>query len=209
VLPPKTHLSVFEGRVETLTSFSDTSGNIAVNQVKRTYNGFGQVTIEQQDHDGTVNGSTPQVQYAYSTTADQGSRLTKITYPNGRNVNYLYDSIMYGSNLYTTISRLIAIAVDDGSDLDTAPDVLENYSYFGLSTVVVRSRPENLTQLSYAYLTTQDIGPVWNTAAAPNASNRNVEDIYIGLANHGRVVEQRWEEVNSDGDSVQALDHFK
>jgi hypothetical protein len=56
-----------------------------VNEVKYTYNGYGQLTKDEQDHDSAVDGSTLNVSYAYSeSTGSNHSRLTSMTYPNTR-----------------------------------------------------------------------------------------------------------------------------
>ena len=46
------------GRVQAVTSYSDTSGTTAVNQVEYVYNGWGQVFCEYQEHDGAVDGNS-------------------------------------------------------------------------------------------------------------------------------------------------------
>ena len=57
-----------------------TSGHI-VNQDQNFYNGLMQLTGEYQALSGAVDtGSTPEVQYGYSTIAN-GSNLTSMTYP--------------------------------------------------------------------------------------------------------------------------------
>lgn len=50
-----------------------------------------------QEHAGTADGSTPAVQYSVDDGAGGGSdaayvRPTQITYPNGRQVDYAYES---------------------------------------------------------------------------------------------------------------------
>ena len=59
------------------------SGGNAKDRVRHTYNGLGQLTGQQQMHNGT---SGPSVGYAYSEMADGAnhSRLISMTYPNGR-----------------------------------------------------------------------------------------------------------------------------
>jgi hypothetical protein len=75
-----------------------------VNQVLRTFNGLRQLTAEYQEHSGEVDTeTTPMVQYTYSEMEDEAnhSRLTSIIYPNGRVLNFNYDS-----GLDDSISRL-------------------------------------------------------------------------------------------------------
>jgi hypothetical protein len=82
------------GRLQTVTSYSDTAGTAYVNQVKYEYNGWGQVYREYQDHDGPVNGSTPFIQYNYEDGQVGGVakyvRLTSVAYPSSRTVDYTY-----------------------------------------------------------------------------------------------------------------------
>src|SRR5262249_61953167 len=75
------------GRPSLATSYDAASAGNIVNQVQQVYNGLGQLITEYQSHSGAVNTSpTPKVQYAYSEMASGAnhSRLTSITYPNGR-----------------------------------------------------------------------------------------------------------------------------
>ena len=83
------------GRAFQFTSFDAKAGGNVVNQVRQDYNGLGQLIAEYQEHGGAVNTSTSKkVQYTYSemTGGANHSRLTEITYPNGRDVNYNYAS---------------------------------------------------------------------------------------------------------------------
>src|SRR5262249_1676540 len=80
-----------QGNTYLLTSYSHTGGTTIVNQVQRTFNGLAQLITEHQSHSGAVNtGTTPKVQYAYSEMAGGAnhSRLTSITYPNGKVLTY-------------------------------------------------------------------------------------------------------------------------
>ncbi|MCI0705508.1 MAG: hypothetical protein L0241_30990 [Planctomycetia bacterium] len=75
-----------QGNAYLITSYdADSAGNI-VNQVQREFNGLGQLVAEEQEHSGAVDGSTLAVEYAYSEMASGAnhSRLTSMTYPNGR-----------------------------------------------------------------------------------------------------------------------------
>lgn len=155
-----------QGLPETITSYSNVDGlsTQIVNQVQRKYNGLGQLTHEFQAHDGAVNESTtPSVQYGYS-AIDDGSRLTQLTYPNGRTLTYSYGA---SNSLNDTISRLDAII--DG--LHT----LEAYAYLGLSGVVKRMHPQSGIDLTYVG-TPGDAG-----------------DQYAGLDRLGRVVDHKWQ----------------
>ncbi len=153
------------GRIHLLTS-KDGSGAV-LNQIERLYNGLGQLTEEFQEHDGVVDAFTPSVQYAYSEMASGAnhSRLTGMTYPDGRVLVYAYIS-----GLDSTISRLSKLTWD-------ATDV-ETYSYLGLSTTVVRERPEAEHALTYV--------------KQSGESNGDAGDQYTGLDRFGRIIDQRW-----------------
>jgi hypothetical protein len=88
------------------------------NQVQQVYNDLSQLITEYQSSSGAVNTSTtPKVQYAYNQMAGgaNNSRLTSITYPNGRVINYNYNT-----GLDSTISRL--------SSISDSTATLESYS---------------------------------------------------------------------------------
>ncbi|WP_020475834.1 hypothetical protein [Zavarzinella formosa] len=116
---------------QTTTYDVDTGGDV-VNQIQRAYNGLGQLIAEYQAVDGEADtGTTPKVQYAYSEMEDGAnhSRLTLMTYPNGRELEQ-----QYASGLDDSISRLTAIVDDDTT--------LEGYAYLGLG-----GKPKFLTLL--------------------------------------------------------------
>ena len=109
------------------------NGSTVVNQVQDEYNGLGQLVQQYQAVSGAVNtSSTPSVQYQYGSAYD-GSVPAGITYPNGRQDNYVY----YGG-LDANIGRLMRI-----QDLSsgTAATVV-TYSYQGLNTVVGETLPQ-------------------------------------------------------------------
>jgi RHS repeat-associated protein len=161
-----------QGNRYLITSYDAvTAGNI-VNQVQRAYNGLGQMTQEWQSHSGAVNtGTTPNVRYAYNEMAGNtnNSRLTSMTYPNGRVLYYIY-----ASGVDSSVSRLTSLS-------DTAlPDTsgtLETYSYLGLGTVVQRAHPQTNINLTY----------ISQTGGTGDAGDK-----YVGLDRFGRVVDQNW-----------------
>jgi RHS repeat-associated protein len=91
------------------------------------------------------------------------SRLTSITYPNGRVVNFNYNN---GTD--DRISRL--------SSLSSSGTTLESYSYLGLGTVVKRAHPQPNVDLTYI------------TAGGSGDGG----DQYTGLDRFGRVGDQKW-----------------
>ncbi len=155
-----------QGNPYLLTSYSDTAGTTIVNQVQRAFNGLGQLTQEWQSHSGAVNTSTtPSVQYAYTLMSggQNNSRLTSITYPNGKVLNY-----NYATGVDSTISRLSSLSDNSGT--------LETLSYLGLGTPVKRAHPQPNVDLTYI------------TAGGSGDGG----DQYTGLDRFGRVVEQKW-----------------
>src|SRR5262249_59106604 len=114
-----------------------------------------------------ITGTTPSVQYAYSflpAGSTNHSRLTSITYPNGRVITY-----NYATGLADNISRL--------SEIKDGTTTLEGFDYLGSGTVVRRSHPQSGVDLTYAKLTGE--------------SNGEAGDQYIGLDRFGRVVDPR------------------
>jgi RHS repeat-associated protein len=164
-----------QGNAYLFTAYDASSGGSMVNQVKRDFNGLGQLTSEWQSHSGAVTGSSPRVQYAYSEMAGGAnhSRLTGMTYASGYTFNY-----NYASGLDANISRL--------SSLSDASNTLEAYSYLGLGTVVKRAHSQPGVDLSYIKLSTESVG--------------DAGDQYTGLDRFGRVVDQRW--INGSGTDV-------
>jgi RHS repeat-associated protein len=158
-----------QGNVYLITSYDAATSGTVVNQVQREFNGLGQLTREWQAVRGVVNTSTtPSVRYAFSfapSGSANNSRLTSITYPNGRVITY-----NYATGLADNISRLSSIT--DGST------TLESYDYLGLGTVVTRGHPQSGVDLTYVKLTGESDGPAG--------------DKYTGLDAFGRVIEQRW-----------------
>jgi RHS repeat-associated protein len=156
------------GRAYSFTSYDAATGGNIVNQVQREFNGLGQVTKEYQAHSGAVNTSTtPQVQYTYSEMASDAnhSRLTKITYPSGYELNY-----NYSTGINDAISRL--------SSLSDSTGTLESYDYLGLDIVVRRGHSQPGVDLTYI--------------KQSGESNGDAGDKYTGLDRFGRVVDQRW-----------------
>jgi YD repeat-containing protein len=76
------------GQMSTGASYNSTGGSL--NQVAMTYDGFGNLITDAQSNSGNVSGGTPTVSYTYD--ASNGDRLTGITYPDGRTINYNYAS---------------------------------------------------------------------------------------------------------------------
>ena len=134
--------------------------------------------------------ATPYVQYDYSSTTNggpsNGSRLIDMVYPNGRAIDYNYSGTNANSALDNAINRLDSIS--DGANTPKTGQVLEQYSYLGLSTIVARNHPQTgiypQTGINLTY-----IGASGSIGAGG--------DQYAGLDQFGRVVNQQW--VNGSG----------
>jgi RHS repeat-associated protein len=139
-----------QGLPELFTSYSNTSGTTVVNQDQREYNGLGQMTAEYQSHSGAVNTSTtPVVGYTYSEMSGGAnhSRLTAMTYPDGRVLTY-----SYATGLDNSISRLSSLSDSSGT--------LESYTYLGLSTIIERDR-SNAGKLTFIGTSGGDGGDIY------------------------------------------------
>ena len=163
------------GRAFLFSTYGAASGGPVISQVMDTYNGFGQLTAEYQELGGAVNPSTSAaVRYAYTEMSggQNNSRLTKMTYPNGRVVDYTYNA-----GIDNAISRVSGIADDSNG---TPTTILEGYSYLGLGGVVERLHPQTTVNLTYV------------RQANDTAANGDGGDQYTGLDRFGRVIDQNW-----------------
>jgi len=184
------------GRPYQMTSYSNTAGSgTPLNQVQYAYNGYGQLITEYQAHSGAVDvNSTPKVQYGYNEGGDRpndsnnNSRLIRIVYPNGRVVRYEYGT---SSSMDYKISRLAFLA-DDAAG--TIGPHIEEYQYLGLSTVVIRNRPNGNSSLTYVKQSSDTI-------------SGDGGDQYIGLDRFNRIVDQRW--LSQTSGSTTTLDRFQ
>ncbi|MEM1026511.1 MAG: LamG-like jellyroll fold domain-containing protein [Planctomycetota bacterium] len=176
------------GRAYLFTSYDNAtpgSGNV-VNQVQREFNGLGQLVREYQAHGGTVNVSTtPSVQYGYSEMANTSggganhSRLTSLTYPNGRTLTFNYDATANGG-IDNAVSRLTSIT---DSATSGGGGLLATYAYLGGGKTIERELAEPGLALTYL-----------KQGSEPNG---NAGDPYVGLDRFGRLADQRWLDVSA------------
>lgn len=154
------------------TSYSDAAGTTVVNQMQENYNGYGQLIGQYQAVSGAVNTtSTSVTQYTYSQPSGANySRLTQMIYPNGRVLDYVYNS-----GLDSDISRISALADDSGSGAGN----LQSYTYLGLNTIVQQA-DANGVALSY-------IQQPGDTLVSSDGGDR-----YTGLDRFGRVIDQNY-----------------
>src|SRR5262245_15003844 len=93
------------------------------------------------------------------------SRLTSMTYPNGKVLTY-----NYSTGLNDSISRLSSLSDSSGT--------LESYDYLGLARVVRRAHPQPGVDLTYIKQGAQ--------------ANGSAGDQYTGYDRFDRVKDQRW-----------------
>ena len=161
-----------QGQVELITSY-DGSSNV-VNQVKQEYNAFGQLITDWQQHDGPVTAASPRVGYSYADASSGHTRLTALTYPNGRLLHF-----GYAAGEDDAFNRVTWLADDNGSG---SPGMhLAEYAYLGLGGIVQVDYAE--PQIRY------DLDP--GTAGT-----------YAGLDEFGRVKDLLWRNYGTSQDVV-------
>ena len=124
------------------------------------------------------------------------------TGPNGRTIDHSYGSGMTDSNaaLDQAIGRLDAIV--DGANSGDAGQILEQYSYLGLSTMVARNHPQtgiNLTLVGASGSVGSGGDSRCVGISAGNVAHAGCLN-NVGLDQFGRVANQNW--VNSSGSTV-------
>ncbi|REJ66945.1 MAG: hypothetical protein DWQ31_13000, partial [Planctomycetota bacterium] len=160
-------------RVESITSYDDVSASAdinVVNQVEYAYNGYRLVAETKQSHDGRVDGATPSVVYSYDdgdvpggTGAASYVRLSQVTYPDGRQIDYGYGSAGSSDD---ALNRVVTIG--------EGPGTYAEYEYLGAGTIVAVSHP--------------DVGG----ATFDLTLDYNTTGNYEGWDTFGRVVNQEW-----------------
>ena len=98
-------------RTQVTSYATNVATGTVVNEVEYTYNDLGQLVAYYQDHDGAVDTSeSPKVAYNYdplvdvSGVYDNGARVTSMTYPSGRVVEYGYGA--EADSVYERMSRV-------------------------------------------------------------------------------------------------------
>ncbi|MEM7010845.1 MAG: hypothetical protein AAF585_05105 [Verrucomicrobiota bacterium] len=173
------------GLTANLTSYDAVSAGNVVNEAAFEYNDFGQLIADKQSHQGAVNGSTPQVGYAYadaSPSVGNTVRRTSMTYRIGRQLDINYGVSGSENNLP---SRVASIQIN-GETTAAA-----GYTYLGLGEFVRVEYPQSAVELTY-------IKP----ASAPVG---DAGDPYIGLDRFNRTVDILWQKTSDQT----ALDHIR
>ena len=177
------------GWVQTLTqrdSATKDAGTV-VNEVKFSYDGLGNLTKDEQEHSGVVDGSTLSVQYTYDTSASTSNnytRLSSITYPNSRNLYALYthsDTSTHQDEIAGAFSHVRQWAKTSGDP----NDVYVEYAFAGRNTLVGRKANPN--------------GTGSNVRGNDTYLNYDpdTQDEYAGLDLFGRIVGQKVTDANN------------
>lgn len=106
-----------------------------VNEVRFTYNDFGQSIKTYQAHAGAVDVlATPSVQMGYAGGSANTIHPTSFRYPNGRVLTYDYG---VATSINQHAGRIASLV-----DSDIGETHLADYGYLGLATVAVQSSPQ-------------------------------------------------------------------
>jgi RHS repeat-associated protein len=160
------------------TSYSHADGTGIVNQDQDVDNGFGQLTGEFQAVSGAVDtGSTPEVQYDYSSAAT-GSVPTAMIYPNGRILHYGYDN----TALDAAIGRVDYLADDNGSG--GAGSHLADYGYQGLTAILTQADGNGVTLTT----TLDQFGRVQEMKWLNNSTSAAIDDFQYGYDRDSNVL---------------------
>jgi len=157
------------GLLALVTSHDAVTGGSIVNQIALTYGPFGELVTDVQAHSGAVDGSTPVVGYAYTDGSGNTLRRTSVTYPNGRQVSYVYGDSLSIDDLINRISAH-NVEGEGGSFVE--------YTYAGAAWQVELQMPPPNLELTYKQ----------QTGAPPGDAG----DIYSGYDRFGRTQEILW-----------------
>jgi YD repeat-containing protein len=98
-------------RLETITSYDATTAGSVESEIQYAYNDFGQMTKGYQQHGAAVNVSnSPVVEYDYAGGSSNTIRMTGLTYPDGRELEYDYGT----SGSVTDLLDRVATIKDSG-----------------------------------------------------------------------------------------------
>ena len=155
-------------RLENITSYDATTAGNVQSDVQYSYNDFGQVTAEYQQHNTAVNISTsPVVEYNYENGSSNSIRMSKLTYPDGRELDYDYGT---AGSINDRLDRLATI--EDGAT------TLVTYQHSGAGMVVSQ---------------TYNQPGIEKTLALGSGS-----DPYSALDRFGRMIDLRWKKGSTD-----------
>jgi RHS repeat-associated protein len=169
------------GLTSQVNSYDVVSGGSVVNEVVMEYDAFMQLSADKQSHEGSVDGSTPQVGYAYETGGTKNSiRRVSTTYPTSSRVV----EVEYGAanSMDDHLGRVSALQVTGETD------ELVNYAYCGRAWQVRVGYPAPGVELKYRQLSGERPG--------------DAGDPYTGYDRFGRTVDMPWVK-SSDGSVIE------
>ncbi|MBA3684524.1 MAG: RHS repeat-associated core domain-containing protein [Planctomycetes bacterium] len=167
-------------RLAGTASYNAASAGTVVNDVKITYDGWGNANKTQQNNVGLVATGSPAVQFAYADGAVGGLakyvRPSTITYPNGR---IIYDLYPAAGSIGDRLDRIESVAENSTGTIIDA-----RYAYAGAASIVRIEHPAVTGGLTLDY---------------------GAAGTYGGFDRFGRIVDQRWRNAaaTSDHDRVQ------
>ncbi|MCB1129858.1 MAG: RHS repeat-associated core domain-containing protein [Verrucomicrobiae bacterium] len=167
--------------VTLVTSYNAAEGGAVVNQIQNTYDAYGQLAGDAQAHSGTVGSGTPQVAYGHADGSGNTTRLTAVTYPDGRTLSPGYGA---ADDIDDMLSRVATV-----SDTTSSPWVVAAYEYIGAGTSVISAYPEPGVELTYIKQGSEPDGPAG--------------DPYAGLDRFGRIIDHRWIKGGADIERLQ------
>ncbi len=128
-----------------VTSYDAAAGGNVVNEVKFTYDGWGNEQKCEQAHAGAVVGGTPAYQKTFADGAVLSEakyvRTTSLTYPNGRVVHRNFPS---SGTVGDRLSRVDNLANDSSGTTKFA-----QYTYLGRAAVMLIAHPQVSQGLNY------------------------------------------------------------
>ena len=114
------------------------SGSI-VNEVEYTYNGFGQLVTDAQEHAAAVDPNSLYAAYTWTEdTGDNHSRLDHMTYPNGRDLYSYYTNRDASSTFQNEIDDAFSRVGQLGNDPN---GIYVDYTFAGRSRLIQRASP--------------------------------------------------------------------
>ncbi|MDR1479901.1 MAG: hypothetical protein LBJ00_13285, partial [Planctomycetaceae bacterium] len=121
-----------QGALEKVSSID--SQNAVLNEVKYEYDANLKLKKLYQSYSGSVTTSTPSLEYTYDSAHD--NRLTNVTYPSGKTIEYNYDSFDNVTSINEGTTPLVSYLYDgSGSPMQTTynqPNVTLTYANGGL-----------------------------------------------------------------------------
>jgi len=157
------------GLRELITTYDAPTGGNVINEVKHEYDAFNQLIVDAQEHDGEVDGSTPEVTYTHTDGTDNILRRLSITAPSGKQVDLAYGA---ANSLDDVFNRVSSLKVNGESNN------LADYVWAGFMRLASLTYPTPDAALSYV---------------TPGAFNGDAGDPMTGYDRFGRTTRMPWQ----------------